>query len=67
MDWDTTAQPEQWSSLQKLTSSLHPGAIYLLHAVSKTNSQILGSFLDNAKDKGYKVGDYKKRMVELLY
>ncbi|MBQ7916145.1 MAG: polysaccharide deacetylase family protein, partial [Firmicutes bacterium] len=40
-DWNVNAQPNPDTALQKLTEALHPGAIYLLHAVSPTNAQIL--------------------------
>ena len=33
--------------------ALHPGAIYLLHAVSSTNTEILGGFIDEARQRGY--------------
>lgn len=52
-DWNADAQPDPAQSLQKLTSRLHNGAIYLLHSVSATNAQILGDFIDNARSQGY--------------
>lgn len=52
-DWDTTNQPLESKSLNKLVDRLHNGAIYLLHAVSKTNASILPSFIDKAKSQGY--------------
>ncbi len=52
-DWLTNAQPDKASSLKKITDALHPGAIYLLHAVSSTNAAILGDFIDAAEAKGY--------------
>ena len=53
-DWLTDAQPDPAASLQKLKDSLHPGAIYLLHSVSSTNAQILGDFIDYAREQGYR-------------
>lgn len=58
VDWLTDDQPDESESLAKLTDSLHPGAIYLLHAVSSTNAHILGQFIDAAKSQGYTGGDY---------
>ena len=55
-DWDPSAQMSTSTALQKTTSALHPGAIYLLHAVSKTNTAILGDFIDTARQKGYTFG-----------
>lgn len=55
-DWDVDNQPDESSSLTKLTSHLHDGAIYLLHAVSKTNADILPEFIDQARQMGYQFG-----------
>lgn len=52
-DWDTKNQPEPKSSLELLTTSAHNGAIYLLHSVSKTNTEILSDFIDNLRANGY--------------
>ena len=57
-DWDPDKQPDPTSALKKLEDNLHPGAIYLLHAVSATNTQILGSFIDDARAEGYTLGFY---------
>lgn len=55
-DWITDDQPEPTSALQKVTEKLHPGAIYLLHAVSATNTKIMGDFIDTARQQGYVFG-----------
>ena len=52
-DWNPDRQSDPDASLQKLTERLHPGAIYLLHAVSSTNASILGDFIDRAQAAGY--------------
>lgn len=52
-DWDTDDQPDPAESLQKLIDRAHPGAIYLLHAVSSTNTEILGEFIDEMLAEGY--------------
>ena len=59
-DWDPNNQPDEAQSLEKLTNKLHPGAIYLLHAVSKTNTDILSQFIDNAQRNGYEFAEYNK-------
>lgn len=53
MDYDVENQPDEAESLAKMTERLHPGAIYLLHAESKTNAAVLGDFIDAAKAQGY--------------
>lgn len=52
-DWDPDKQPDQTQTLNKLQERLHPGSIYLLHAVSSTNAEILGDFIDFAYNAGY--------------
>ncbi|MFQ9511528.1 MAG: polysaccharide deacetylase family protein [Lachnospiraceae bacterium] len=58
-DWITTEQPDQAESLKRVVDQLHPGAIYLLHAVSETNTEILGQFIDQARAAGYEFGVYQ--------
>lgn len=52
-DWDTSSQPDQTEALNEMVSQLHPGAVYLLHAVSDTNTAVLGSLIDAARQQGY--------------
>ena len=52
-DYDPADQPEPTAALNKMMDKLHPGAIYLLHAVSATNTQVLGDFIDQARQAGY--------------
>ncbi len=54
LDYDTENQPDETEALQKCLDSLHPGAIYLLHAVSQTNTNILKDFINGAKEQGYR-------------
>lgn len=55
-DWVIDDQPDPAAALQKVTERLHPGAIYLLHAVSSTNTAIMGDFIDQARAQGYIFG-----------
>ena len=52
-DYNVNDQMDHDTALTKLKDALHPGAIYLLHCVSKTNSEVLKEFIVYAKDKGY--------------
>ncbi len=52
-DWDTSNQPSPSSAFEKITTSTHPGAIFLLHAVSSTNASILGRVIDSIRGQGY--------------
>lgn len=52
-DWDTENQPDENTAFTNICESTHPGEILLLHAVSKTNADILGKVIDDIKKQGY--------------
>lgn len=52
-DYDPANQMEYQKALNKVVDAAHPGALYLLHAVSKTNTDILGDVIDAFRDEGY--------------
>ncbi len=52
-DYEPANQPSPGYAKQHILSHLHDGGILLLHAVSKTNSEILGEVIDEARNKGY--------------
>ena len=52
-DWLKNNQPEAEKAKNLLLKRTHPGGIYLLHAVSKTNCKILDSLIKDWKAKGY--------------
>lgn len=52
-DWIKDDQPNPESSKKLLIKRTHPGGIYLLHAVSKTNTDILDSLIKQWKSMGY--------------
>lgn len=54
VDWDTKKQMGADKAYAKVVGGLHNGAVYLLHAVSKDNAEILGAFIDEAKKQGFK-------------
>lgn len=55
-DWDTENQPNADYAKNKILDNLHDGSILLLHAVSKTNTEILGDIIDSARNLGYEFG-----------
>lgn len=57
-DWDPDNQMEPSKALEKVTGDIHEGAIYLLHAVSKTNTEILGDVIDAVRAKGLTICSY---------
>ena len=52
-DWKPEAQPDPGQSKKLMLDGLHNGAIYLLHAVSKTNTEVLGDFITESRNMGY--------------
>ena len=56
-DWETDNQPDPTAALPKIVDSACPGMVYLLHAVSKTNTDILADVIDGVKAKGFEWGD----------
>lgn len=53
-DWDNEKQPDPDAAVEKLCSRIHPGAIVLLHATSKTNAEILDRLLTRWEEMGYR-------------
>ena len=53
VDWNEDNQPSNEEALKKVTSNFHNGEIMLLHATSKTNSEIMGQIIDEARAQGY--------------
>ncbi len=53
LDYDTGNQPDPAVTLDRCLSHMAPGAIYLLHAVSSSNTAALGQFIDQARAQGY--------------
>ncbi|MWC26920.1 delta-lactam-biosynthetic de-N-acetylase [Paenibacillus sp. MMS18-CY102] len=52
-DWDTNSQKGADYAYRQVMAQLHPGAVILLHSVSKDNTEALGRIIDDAKVKGY--------------
>lgn len=52
-DWDVNAQRGSAYAYQKVVAQLHPGAVILLHSISKDNTEALGSIIDEARRQGY--------------
>ena len=52
-DWDNEKQGREEYGKQKILDNVHPGAIILLHATSRDNSEILDSIIKEIKNMGY--------------
>ncbi len=56
-DWEVDNQPDPQESLTQILDKAHPGAVYLLHAVSSTNAEIMVQVIDGMIEKGFEIGD----------
>ncbi len=52
-DWDEAKQGREEYGKSKIIDNIHPGAVILLHATSKDNSNILDSCIKEIKKMGY--------------
>lgn len=52
-DWEVDNQMGVTAAFDKVCKGLHPGAIYLLHAVSSDNAALLGDWIDYVRAQGY--------------
>lgn len=57
-DWNPKNQPITIEASDRIVSRAHPGEICLLHAVSKTNAEILGDVIDRLRSQGFEFSDY---------
>jgi peptidoglycan-N-acetylmuramic acid deacetylase len=52
-DWDTKDQKGWRYAYDSIINQLHPGAVILLHTVSKDNAEALDKIIDDARKQGY--------------
>jgi peptidoglycan-N-acetylmuramic acid deacetylase len=55
-DWLVDDQPPVDVTLERILTGSHPGAIYLLHSVSSSNTQALDAAIDGLRAQGYGFG-----------
>ncbi|SHK18361.1 peptidoglycan-N-acetylmuramic acid deacetylase [Anaerobranca californiensis DSM 14826] len=53
MDWDINNQKGSQFAYDSIMKRVHPGAIMLLHSVSKDNAEALGRVIDDLQKQGY--------------
>lgn len=63
VDWETNRQRGANRAFQQVTKQLHPGAVILLHSVSKDNAEAMGDIIDYARSQGYEF----RRLEELVF
>lgn len=54
VDWLTDQQKGKKHAYKSIMKRVHPGAIMLLHTVSKDNAKALPKVIDDLRDKGYR-------------
>ncbi|MBD0384015.1 delta-lactam-biosynthetic de-N-acetylase [Paenibacillus sedimenti] len=52
-DWEPNNQKGWEYAYKNVMAQLHPGAVILLHSVSKDNTEALGKIIDDARSQGY--------------
>lgn len=57
-DWDPNKQIGYDAALERTEKYIHEGAIYLLHAVSKDNSEILPALIDEIRARGLTIAKW---------
>lgn len=55
-DWYTDNQPGKEAAYDHVMTNYHPGAIILLHAVSRSNTEALPDIIDSLIAEGYRFG-----------
>ncbi|MDF2722370.1 MAG: pdaA [Paenibacillus sp.] len=64
VDWDVNRQKGWKYAYDQVVGQLHPGAVLLLHSISKDNADALGAIIDAARQQGYSFQSLD-RMMEL--
>src|SRR5699024_12185774 len=52
-DWETSNQKGWRYAYEEVMEQIHPGAIVLLHTVSKDNAEALAALITDLKEEGY--------------
>ncbi|MDC3418175.1 delta-lactam-biosynthetic de-N-acetylase [Aquibacillus sp. 3ASR75-54] len=53
VDWNTDSQKGWKKAYQQVMDQIHPGAVILLHTVSKDNAEALAYMIDDLRKQGY--------------
>lgn len=64
LDWDVNAQRGTSYAYDKVVKQLHPGAVILLHSISKDNAGALGAIIDGARQQGYEFASLDQLNVQ---
>ncbi|MFM1653092.1 delta-lactam-biosynthetic de-N-acetylase [Brevibacillus sp. B_LB10_24] len=65
-DWDVNAQKGWQYAFDSVKTQLHPGAVILLHSISKDNAEALGQIIDEAHKQGYEFKSLEHLMLRRI-
>jgi peptidoglycan-N-acetylmuramic acid deacetylase len=63
-DWDVNQQKGAQYSYKQVMKQIHPGAILLLHTVSKDNAEAIESIISDLKKQGYRFISLDDLMIQ---
>lgn len=63
-DWETDRQKGWKYAYDQIMAQVHPGAVVLLHSVSKDNAEALGKVIQDLKKEGYTFASLDDYMVK---
>jgi peptidoglycan-N-acetylmuramic acid deacetylase len=63
-DWDVNQQKGSQYSYKQVMKQIHPGAILLLHTVSKDNAEALDSIISDLRKQGYSFKSLDDLMIQ---
>ena len=66
VDWDPAKQPSEETAFARIKERTFPGAVFLLHSVSKTNADILDRQLTLWEEQGYSCRIYENLNSEIF-
>ncbi|OEH91341.1 delta-lactam-biosynthetic de-N-acetylase [Bacillus solimangrovi] len=66
VDWKTDQQKGWKYAYDNIMRQIHPGAVMLLHSVSKDNADALGKAIDDLRAKGYEFKSLNDYMFDKL-
>ncbi len=64
VDWNTDQQKGAQYAYDKIMTQAHPGAVLLLHTVSKDNADALGKVIRDLKEQGYQFKNLDELMLK---
>ncbi len=63
-DWETNRQKGWKYAYDNVMKRVHPGAVILLHTVSKDNAEALGKMIDDLRKQGYTFHSLDELMIK---